>query len=94
MMIRPVSQILFEALSKNVWPEGPAALTDFGIDTREHFEALSGPVQNGEITLEELDRALGNGPLITKLARGARSNPHKAIEFRTPWDDMGIGRAE
>ncbi len=40
------------------WPDGPAALTDFGIDSKEHFEALCMPVRNGEITAEDLEEWL------------------------------------
>lgn len=43
----------------------------------------------GEITAEQLDAALGNGPALTALVRGARSNPHKEIAFVTAWDALG-----
>ena len=87
-MIRPLVQHLFESFRLNVWPDGPAALTDFGIDSQEHYDALAIPVRRGEISVEDLDRALGNGPLLTELARNAPSNPHKSIQFKTPWDEM------
>jgi hypothetical protein len=91
-MVKPLVQHLYDCLKKGVWPDGPAALTDFGIDTRDHFEALANAVVKGEITLEDLNSALGNGPLLTKLVRKARSNLHKDIVFRTPWDEMRKAR--
>ena len=87
-MVRPLVQHLFESFKKGVWPEGPAAVTDFGIDSQEHFEALCIPVRKGEISVDDLDRALGNGPLLTLLVRQVPSNPHKSIEFKTPYDDF------
>lgn len=87
-MVRPLTESVFSALMLDLMPEGPAAITDFGIETPDHFSALSLAVRQGEISLEDLDRALGNGPLLTKLVRAARSNPHKAISFKTPWDEM------
>jgi hypothetical protein len=87
-MVRPLAQLLFDAIMLDVWPDGHAAIIDFGLESQEHYEALYYPVRSGEIGLEDLDRALGSGPLLTKLAREARSNPHKGIEFRTPWDGM------
>lgn len=91
-MVRPLVQHLFESFKKGVWPEGPAAVTDFGIDSQEHFEALCIPVRKGEISADDLDRALGNGPLLTKLVRQAASNPHISIEFKTPYDDFPQSR--
>lgn len=87
-MVRPLVQHLFDSFMKGVWPDGPAAVTDFGIDSDEHYEALSTAVRNGEISAEDLDRALGDGRLLTKLAREAPSNPHKSITFKTPYDNF------
>jgi hypothetical protein len=85
-MVKPLVQHLFDSLRLNVWPDGPAAITDCGIDSKEHYEALAVPVRKGEIKLDDLDRAYGNGPLLTVLARQAPSNPNKSIVFETPWD--------
>ena len=41
-MAKPLVLHLFESLRLNIWPDGPAALTDFGIDSKEHFEAQHG----------------------------------------------------
>lgn len=91
-MVRPLAQHLYECLKKGLWPEGPAAVTDYGLDSDAHFDALSKAVANGEITLQDLDAALGNGALLTKLVRQAPSNPNKTIVFHTPWDEMKMSK--
>lgn len=85
-MIRPLTHTLFEAIALDMWPDSPAAIADFGLETEAHYEALYHPIRAGEITLEALDAALGNGPKLTALVRSAPSNPHKSIVFRTPYD--------
>src|SRR5712671_6661441 len=67
-MVRPLVQHLFESFKKGVWPEGPAAVTDFGIDSQEHFEALCFPVRKGEITVD--DRVLPGGVCCTFFFNG------------------------
>ena len=64
----------------------PAACIDFGIDSPAHFEALARPFVNDEITMRQLDAALGHGAKLTALANAAPSNPHKGIRFQTSWD--------
>jgi hypothetical protein len=86
--VRPLTQALYDALVWNAWPDSPAAIVDFGLDSQEHYEALYYPVRAGEITLEALDQALGSGPKLTALARSAKSNPHKDIVFRTAYDEL------
>ncbi len=88
VMVRPLVQHLYDCLKAGVWPDGPTAITDFGIDSPAHYEALANAVVSGDITLQDLDAALGNGPLITRLTRKAGSNSNKEIVFRTPWDEM------
>lgn len=85
-MIRPLTHTLFEAIALDAWPDSAAAVTDFGLETRAHYEALYYPIHAGEITLEALDGALGDGPKLTALVRSAPSNPHKTIVFHTPYD--------
>jgi len=84
--IRPLSRRVYDAIMSDVWPDGPAAIVDFGLESQEHYEALYYPVRAGEVTLEALDQALGSGPKLTALVRASRSNPHKEIVFRTPYD--------
>ncbi len=85
--IRPVTKNLYQSITLDIYPNTPG-ITDFGISSPKHYEALYYPVRQGEISLEQLEEALGNGPKLTELARAARSNPHKDITFKTPWDDM------
>lgn len=86
-MIRPLTQRLYEAIMLDTWPDGASVIVDFGLESQEHYEALYYPVRAGEVTQDDLDRALGSGPKLTALARSASSNPHKEIVFRTPYED-------
>lgn len=71
----------------DIWPRN-GAIVDFGIDSQQHFEALYYPIREGEISPKSLDEALGHRTKLTALARQARSNPHKEVEFYTSWDVM------
>jgi hypothetical protein len=86
--LRPVTKIMYHAILSDVWPDGTAAIVDFGLESQEHYEALYYPLRAGEITLGDLDDALGSGPKLTALVRSAGSNPHKGIVFRTPYDEL------
>lgn len=86
--IRPLTKVLYHALVSDVWPDGSAAIVDFGLESQEHYEALYYPVRAGEIGLRALDDVLGNGAKLTALVRSAPSNPHKGIVFRTPYDEL------
>jgi hypothetical protein len=86
--IRSVTKTLVEAFALDVWPDSPAVIVDFGIDSQSHYEALHGPVRAGEISADELDAALGNGVKLTALVRAAPSNPHKNIIFKCGGDAL------
>jgi len=86
--IRPLTKRLYEAILADIWPDGAAAIVDFGLESQEHYEALYYPLRAREITVEQLDDALGGGPKLTALAGAAKSNPHKGIVFRTPYDEL------
>ena len=88
-MVRPLTQKLFDAIMMDMWPEGCAVLVDFGLDDQAHYEALHGPIRNGEITIAQLDAAICDGPKLTALVKDCPSNPHKGIIFSTVWDDLG-----
>lgn len=98
-MVRPVTQSLFGLIMLDLMPGSPAVMADFGLDgwgatedrklaAHRRYEALYYPIRAGEITVEQLDQALGNGPKLTLLVRHAPSNPHKEIVFKTAWDDL------
>ena len=79
--VRPVTKLVFEAMLLDVWPDSSAAIVDFGLESQRHYEALHGPIRSGQITLEQLDAALGSGSKLTALARTSDANPHKDIAF-------------
>ena len=85
--LRGTTRNLVEAIWADEWPRN-GAIVDFGLKSQEHYEALYYGVRAGEIRPEALDAALGKGGELTALARSARSNPHRKIEFRTDWDDL------
>lgn len=87
--MRPLTKKLFDAIMLDLWPEGNATVVDFGIDSQAHYEALYGPIREGEITIEQLDAAICDGAKLTALVKDCSSNPHKGIVFRTAWDDLG-----
>jgi hypothetical protein len=86
-MVRPVTRNLVEAIMLDMWPR-TAAIVDFGLDDQEHYEALHAPIRAGEITDEQLDDALGNGPKLTKLVNACETNRHKGIVFKTSYDEI------
>ena len=87
LLSAPSLRTFFDSIMLDVIPR-PAAIVDFGLDSQEHYEALYYPVRKGEVGLEALDAALGDGPALTALVAGAKSNPHKGIVFRTAYDGM------
>lgn len=94
-MVRPLTQQLIECVAADILP-GMACCVDFGLDgwadtnPQKCWEALRDPILRGEVTAEQLDEALGSGPKLTALVRSCPSNPHKDIEFRLAWDDVGL----
>jgi hypothetical protein len=87
---RGTTRGLVTAVLLDTWPS-VAAVTDFGLESQRHYEALYHPIRNGELRPAILDAAMGYGEKLTELARSAPSNPHKDIQFHTVWDDL-LGR--
>jgi hypothetical protein len=85
--VRPATRDLVASILLDAHPNADTLAT-FGIRTKEHFDAIYGPVREQQITPEQLDAAMGNGAKITELVRAAEANPHKDIEFVTSWDIM------
>jgi hypothetical protein len=91
---RATTRGLVTAVLADTWPS-VAAVTDFGLESQRHYEALYHPIRNGEMRPAVLDAAMGFGEALTELAWNAPSNPHKDIRFHTAWDDMlGRGRPQ
>ena len=61
---------LFEALILDIWPSA-GAIVDFGLDNRHTqqslYEAYQRKVRSGEITREQLRKAVGDGPALSRL---------------------------
>lgn len=81
--IREVTRAVYMALLLDVWPNA-AGIVDFGLKTDTHYGALQFAVKVHEVSIEELDAALGNGPALTALIR--KGNPYQGVQFRTHWD--------
>lgn len=64
------------------WPR-PAAIVDFGLNSDEHYAALQQAVRQGA-TIQELDKALGDGPKLTALVREYGSD----VCFKTAYDEF------
>jgi hypothetical protein len=78
---RPVAIKLQEAVMFDLFPDSPAVIADFFISDQQHYEALYYPIRAGEITVQDLDRVLGDPEAITKLVNATPSNPHHGIVF-------------
>lgn len=78
---RPVARRLYEAVAFDLFPDSPAVLADFFITDQEHYEALYHPIRAGEITVEDLDRVLGDPKAITEIVNRSESNPYPGIVF-------------
>ena len=87
-----VATRLVDCLTRDEWLS-PAAIVDFGVDTPEHHGALRHAVR-ASIGAYELDRVLGDGPVITQLVRDIPGQPFKCVEFRTAYDDFACLFAE
>jgi hypothetical protein len=84
---RGTTRGLVTAVLADTWPS-VAAITDFGLESQRHYEALYHPIRNGELQPAVLDAAMGYGEKLTELANTSPSNPHKDIQFHTVWDDL------
>jgi len=85
--LRDTTRSLIKAITLDVWPS-VAAVVDYGIHSQEHYEALYYPLRHGDFTPQQLDAALGKGPVLTEMVNAAPHNPHKGIVFRTSWDGL------
>jgi hypothetical protein len=87
------TQALLDSVDNGMWrSQLPATIIDFGIVSEDHLEALVYGIATGQITAEQLDAALGNGPMLTELASrlvdpGDPSvHPYEGVRFITKWD--------
>ncbi len=64
----------------------------FGLATPRHFTALLAVFYAAEVTLEDLDRSVGNYALLTEIVNRAPSNPVPGIVFG-PAPEFGLRMA-
>lgn len=82
MDIAKPDTLLFYGLANNQSPEIMNKLRKaFGLPTPQHLIALSSAFWSGDLTMEDLDRSVGNPELLTELVNQVSSNPHKGIVF-------------
>ena len=60
--------------------------TEYGIDTPRHAEAVASSLEAGDVSIEQVLAASGDGPALTELFRNAPANPNKDLEFTTSFD--------
>lgn len=74
--------LLFHGLRENPPEEVMAKVSKvFGLPTIVHLIVLSKVLWSGDLTMEELDLAIGNPELLTEMVNRCPSNPHKGIVF-------------
>lgn len=82
---------LVHSIMLDCWP-GMGALVDFGLDrgdTQKRYEAYYDPIRKGEITADQLHAVVGDGPKLTALLRGCKTNIHPDVEITTAYDNLG-----
>jgi hypothetical protein len=108
LKIRPVTKHLVELLLDD-WPLTPACTNDFGVDSVDHYSALS-HLFRGKVAWEALegdksaiealrkrvmalDEASGNGAMLNALVRQYVPDFASIVHFHTSWDEI-CGRTE
>jgi hypothetical protein len=94
-VIRPLTAQLVQCADLDQMPS-MACCVDFGLDgpnAQEKFGALQYAINEGLVTAEELDEALGDGEALTAIARRGE-NPYKDVLFHTAWDEIAPEREE
>ena len=85
-MIDPATQNLWDQALAGFLPYGPGVLSDFGITSQNHLEALYALIKSGDIIIEQLEAARKKGPELTKMVNDCADNPHPGIVFNTAFD--------
>ena len=90
--LRPVTRKLLNNLSLDL-PLSPAQITDFGVETDQHYRALRGVLFSEERSVdlseiaEQFEEALGNGPKLTALVE-KYAPEYKGVVFKTDYDEF------
>jgi hypothetical protein len=82
---RTVPRDVHQTMILDEWPS-EAGVVDFGLASQDHYAALQYAVRYDDVTVEQLDEALGSGRRIQALI--SERNPYRHVVFRTDWDDM------
>lgn len=82
--IRPLTEKLWTAAVLDIWPDGNAAIVDFGLASERHYGALQHAIKHGHTTKEQLDAAMGSGPKLTALCQQP-CNPYRDAVFKSAW---------
>jgi hypothetical protein len=65
----------------------------FGMPTIQHLKAAFSAFLAGELTVENLDRSIGDPALLTEIVNRCPSNPYKGIVFSAVDNPMALGYA-
>lgn len=91
---QPVT-LLFRRLTETATPEIMyQVIKAFGLSSEQHLAALSSAFWSGDLTVEDLDRSIGDPDLLTQLVNRSPSNPHKGIVFSAVESSPSMGYAE
>jgi len=84
--MKPVVSRFVQNLMLDLFPQTPAELVDFGLDTSKDrvrlYACYQWALKRGKVRPEELNEAVGNGPKLTALLQ--RVDPHMVV--KTMWD--------
>lgn len=83
---------LIQSILSDEMPSGPAC-ADYGIRNQEIYQAYYAPVRAGELTADQLHRAVmgkKSGETLTKLLSSCPSNKGKDIKIKTLYDMLGM----
>ena len=86
--MRPLTKELWKCATLDNMP-GLACRVDFGIESPDEvqkFGALQWAIKREQVSITELDSALGDGPLLTEIVN--RGNNPYACEIKTAWDGL------
>jgi hypothetical protein len=83
--VRPLTIDVFKCLLLDLWPS-PAGVTDFGIESEQHYLALRYAIEYHGLTPEQLDAAACKGEALGFLIQP--DNPYFGVKFTTPWDSL------
>jgi hypothetical protein len=62
----------------------------FGMPTLDHLKAVYSGIKAGDLTPEDMNRAIGHPELLTELVNRSPANPYKGIRFSPVDNPMGL----